>query len=234
MLDIIIEDEKYGIPEDFTIKKFVEVVKWDLEEQFYWTRIISDALDIPYDKADMIPVEKKQVILVFIMGLLYPKVYEVKKEYKGGKLKDFTKLNLGEFIDLDIMLTNGLTSIYGIIEKLYGIKAKDDMMISEVYPAVLYYLNFRKQIFKEYENLFGLNDNDGYMEEEGETIPIEYKWYELIVALADGKFLDITEVVKRPVKEAFNFLSYMKDKAEKEKKYLDDLQRNNRIGKGYM
>jgi hypothetical protein len=41
-------------------------------------------------------------------------------------------------------------------------------------------------------------------------------WYDLIATLAQDNFLQMNEVVKRPVVECFNFLAYMKDKKKKE------------------
>jgi len=62
-----------------------------------------------------------------------------------------------------------------------------------------------------------------------ERVDPAYNWYQFLMVLCDEKFLDINKVVDEPIIQALNFLAFKKDKAENEKRRLDDIQRNNRF-----
>ena len=141
-------------------------------------------------------------------------------------------MTLGKFIDMEIYLSEGYNkSIKDIIQTLWGVKPTEEFMISGVWQGIQSFISYRNSLYKNYTNLFG-GDDDGYAKTEIKQTTDEIKkiWYDIILTLAEGKFLVIEQVTDKPLISAFNWLAWNKDKMEKQKEELkkNDLQRNNR------
>jgi hypothetical protein len=104
-------------------------------------------------------------------------------------------------------------------------------MISGVWTGIQNFISYRNSLYKNYTNLFG-GEEDGYAESEIKqtTTDIKKVWYDIILTLAEGKFLEIDKVTDKPLVSAFNWLAWNKDRMEKQKEEIkkNDLQRNNR------
>jgi hypothetical protein len=223
---LLIDDNTYEVPDKLTIKQFRELANWDITLESNWRKILSIVMDIPYTEALLVPDKTVELVVTFLLDKIYPDSSPVKK----GAF-DIKNINVGLFVDMEVLISKGVQkSIYQIIERLYEVEPNDKMYIYDYYGGIKYYLNWRLNIFNSYRKLFGLDDefskNDIELEEK---VDPSYNWYQFLMVLCDEKFLDINKVVDEPIIQALNFLAYKKDKAENEKRRLDDIQRNSRF-----
>ena len=223
---LLIDDNTYEVPDKLTIKQFRELANWDITLESNWRKIVSIVMDIPYTEALLVPDKTVELVITFLLDKIYPDTAPVKK----GAF-DIKNINVGLFVDMEVLISKGVQkSIYEIIERLYEVEPNDKMYIYDYYGGIKYYLNWRLNIFNSYRKLFGLDDefskNDIELEEK---VDPSYNWYQFLMVLCDEKFLDINKVVDEPIIQALNFLAYKKDKAENEKRRLDDIQRNSRF-----
>lgn len=222
--ELHIDDKIYEVPHRLTIKHFKELSNWDIQVEENWRKVMSILMEVPYDEVELIPDKTIELAIAFLIDKIYPEV----PPKNDINIKD---IKVGLFIDMEMYIGRGVQrSIYDIIKKLYNIEPTDDMLLEDYWGGVKYYLNWRLSIFNSYRKLFGLDDefskNDIELEEK---IDPAYNWYQFIMVLADEDFLKIDEVVNKPIIEALNFLAYKKDKAEDERKRLNEVQRNNRL-----
>lgn len=223
---LLIDNNTYEVPDKLTIKQFRELANWDITLESNWRKIVSIVMDIPYTEALLVPDKTVELVVTFLLDKIYPDTAPVKK----GAF-DIKNINVGLFVDMEVLISKGVQkSIYEIIERLYEVEPNDKMYIYDYYGGIKYYLNWRLNIFNSYRKLFGLDDefskNDIELEEK---VDPSYNWYQFLMVLCDEKFLDINKVVDEPIIQALNFLAYKKDKAENEKRRLDDIQRNSRF-----
>lgn len=223
---LLIDNNTYEVPDKLTIKQFHELGNWDIMLESNWRKIISIVMDIPYTDAILIPDKTVELVITFLIEKIYPDTSPIKK----GAF-DINNITVGLFVDMEVLISKGVQkNIYNIIKRLYEIEPEDTMYIYDYYGGIKYYLNWRLNIFNSYRKLFGLDDefskNDIELEDK---VDPSYNWYQFIMVLCNENFLDINKVVEEPIIQALNFLAYKKDKAEDEKRKLDDLQRNSRF-----
>jgi hypothetical protein len=163
--------------------------------------------------------------------MIINKIFPDNAPIRKNKMVDINNVNVGLFVDLEVALSNGLQkNVDTIIKLLYNIDVEDSMFIEDYYGGIKYYLNWRLNIFNSYRKLFGLDDEFSKNDEElEEKVDPSYNWYSFIMVLSNEDFLKINEVVDKPIIEALNFLAYKKDKAENEKRKINELQRNSRL-----
>ena len=224
--ELLIDEKVYRIPKRLTIKQFKELANWDITIENNWRKVVSIVMDIPYSDTLKIPKKTIELVVTILLNKIYPDTAPIKK----GSF-DINNINVGLFVDMEVLITGGVQkNIYDIIKRLYEIEPADKMYIYDYYGGIKYYLNWRLNIFNSYRKLFGLDDefskNDMELEER---VDPAYNWYQFLMVLCDEKFLDINKVVDEPIIQALNFLAFKKDKAENEKRRLDDIQRNNRF-----
>jgi hypothetical protein len=232
MYTLVIKDNEYNLPEDLTLDQWIEITKYDIGVSFNHKKIISLSFGIPYDEVDIIPDKTIELLISFVYVMLYPEHQPLNKEYKGGQYINLQGITLGKFIDMEIYLSEGINkSIKDIVRLLWGVEPTKDFMISGVWTGIQNFISYRNSLYKNYTNLFG-GEGDGYAESEIKqtTTDIKKIWYDIILTLAEGKFLMIDNVTDKPLVSAFNWLAWNKDKMEKQKEELkkNDLQRNNR------
>lgn len=149
----------------------------------------------------------------------------------GGEYVNLQGLTLGKFIDLEVYLSEGLNKrIKDIVQLLWGVKPTEEFMISGVWKGIQNFIDYRNSLYKNYTNLFG-GEQEGYAEDIVTTTSDTKKiWYDIILTLAEGKFLYIDDVTDKPLISAFNWLAWNKDRMEKQKEEQkkNDLQRNHR------
>jgi hypothetical protein len=152
------------------------------------------------------------------------------KEYLEGKrFIDLEKLSLGTFVDLDILTSEGLSSnLTQIVSMLYRTDPEivGQLPIQDTWPAVRIWQDFRKGVYRQYAYLFGTEASDEQESDEQESskekpeVNIKEAWYKLIIALAGEDFLNIHQVVERPLMEALNFLTWLKSKRQDEERKM--------------
>lgn len=232
MYTLVIKEHEYKLPEDLTIDQWIEITKYDIGVSFNHKKIVSLSFNIPYEQVDMIPEKTIELLISFIYVMLYPEHQPLKKDYMGGQYINMQGITLGKFIDMEIYLSEGLNkSIKDIVKTLWGIEPTEQFMISGVWTGIQNFISYRNSLYKNYTNLFG-GEEDGYAESEIKqtTTDIKKIWYDIILTLAEGKFLEIDKVTDKPLVSAFNWLAWNKDRMEKQKEEIkkNDLQRNNR------
>ncbi len=232
MYTLVIKGKEYKLPEDLTIDQWIEITKYDIGLSFNHKKIVSLSFDIPYEEVDMIPEKTIELLISFIYVMLYPEHQPLNKEYMGGEYINMQGITLGKFIDMEIYLSQGLNkSIKEIVKTLWGVEPTEEFMISGVWTGIQNFISYRNSLYKNYTNLFG-GEEDGYAESEIKqtTTDIKKVWYDIILTLAEGKFLEIDKVTDKPLVSAFNWLAWNKDRMEKQKEEIkkNDLQRNNR------
>lgn len=232
MYTLVIKGNEYKLPEDLTIDQWIEITKYDIGVSFNHKKIVSLSFNIPYEEVDMIPDKTIELLISFIYVMLYPEHQPLNKEYMGGQYINMQGITLGKFIDMEIYLSEGLNkSIKNIVKTLWGVEPTEEFMISGVWTGIQNFISYRNSLYKNYTNLFG-GEEDGYAESEIKqtTTDIKKIWYDIILTLAEGKFLEIDKVTDKPLVSAFNWLAWNKDRMEKQKEEIkkNDLQRNNR------
>jgi len=227
MYKLVIEDKEYSLPEDMYLDKWIALSKWSPIPTFY-PQIISLGMDIPIDKVDLMPDDVKELAVTLIIALTSPDWKGVQRKYNGGELINLDEITLGQFIDLEVSIQDSLyKNIKQIISVLYsGAEVKATTRLSEVWGAIKYYMQWRILLYSKYKNLFDIGgDSDEVVEnKQDNNVNNAHIWYDIVMVLADNKFLNIDPVVNRPLIEALNWLAWNKDRIRKEQ---NELQRHN-------
>lgn len=228
MYSLIIKNKEYNFPTDFTLDMWREIVRFDLRNENHWDIIISLVLDVPKEDVLLVPYETKKLLVSIITVMLYPTELPFIEEYKKCKYKDLSTLTFGEFVDLDVYFSEGVgKNIRQIITTLYGKEPDGDWLFSKVWGGIVKYKNFRDSIYLNYKNLFSstgeVDVNDENLEKK--VSDVKYTWYNITMVLAEGKFLNIDEVVNKPLISALNWLAWNKEEIEKKQ---DELQKRNK------
>ena len=214
MYSLNINGIKYPLDKEWTLKEWMDLHKFDTSQEFLWPRMISQATGAPSELVYQIDHEVLHQAMVVITRNMQPSWVSLSPTYKGQKFIDLNKLTIGQFIDLEVALSRGLESnLHWLVGTLYSTEGESCLEWNyEVgFAAVQTWYVRRKQIYSEYEDLFDMEDGDGTPSNEDPG----HAWYDMLMVLADGEFLNIQHVVDRPMIEALNFLAWKKDQARK-------------------
>ena len=132
---------------------------------------------------------------------------------------DFNKITVGKFVDLETIIENGLNNNFiKFTDKMFDVQTWD-MPITKVYSEVTEYLNWRKNLFKNFEGLFENTEEEdlqdvgiGSKELQVSTFNRKWNWFGFIHRLANGDIFKMEDVSEINIIFAFNFLSYEKEK----------------------
>ena len=220
MYKLVIGDKEYELPNDLTLDKWVELNKWQAVPK----KLVSIGMGIPMEDVNHIPADTMQLATSLVAAIMNPEWYKIKKEINGHQLIDFDSMSLGKFIDLEIYVLDYFKRMPDMVKVLYGMKDTDGIMLSDVYTAVQSYLKWRILLYKQYSNLFNADAIDEEtIKDKHIKINAAHTWMDITMTLADGKFLNMDEVLNKPVIQAFNWLAWNKDRIRKE----NELQRHN-------
>ncbi len=211
----------------FKISHWLELAKLDTDNKYHWPKIMAIGFNRKFYKFLDISEDSLTLGVALVLNQLNAR--------RECKLKDFTQLTFGEFVDLDVYLVLGPEKNLDEILKL--ICVKPPKYIDEALWAIEQYANFRMSTYRQYAGLFGLNDKDEQEdvdEESFEPMKIAKNWYKVIVDLAHEDITKLDDITDQPLKKTFNFMSLQKEKAIEEnmkqlkQKRKHDLQRRNR------
>lgn len=217
MYKLEIDKHKFELDGSWSVEEWMALNKYDISLDFTWPAYISAATGASIDLCNKIPSNTLEVGVALIKSLMHPVWQKPKKEYQGKRLVDFANMTIGTFIDCETAVGRGLDQwMHLLIAALYEAKPNEVLKwkIQEVYPAAHHYLNWRLDLYKTYESLFDMKDSDS--EDTENTSDPAYMWYDMLMMLADEKFLNINDATERPVYEALNYLAWRKDKAKQE------------------
>lgn len=214
MVKFTIDDKTYKITERFTVEQWKNIVAWDFEDKANWPRIIASATGAPLNYLNNVVEESLELGIVFIASVINAR--------KETKIKDFNTITFGEWIDLDIYLNWGSDKhIEGILEIL----SPKTTMADEALWVIEKYSEWRLFIYKQYSKLFGLDEP--HEEYEGQKTDIAKSWYNVIISLANEDLLKIDAVTEQPLKKAFNFMAWKKEKQlEEQQRILKEKRKN--------
>lgn len=207
-MKLVIRKKEYEIPTNLSLEVWCDLMRYGFSEENY-NRIISIAFNIPEVRVKLIPKKQQEVCLTIIQTLMNPPI----RERHNLKI-NLNNITFGDFIDMEVYIDNGIhKNMKQIIDLLFDLEYSDELKITDVYEGLIKYFNFRKSIFNRYKKLF---DADDEIPTEKEKLPTSYIWWEILMILADGKFLNIDEATKKPLIQALNYISWNKDKNTRE------------------
>lgn len=207
MIKISIDNKSYELPERLTVDMWQRIVKWDIANEQLWPNIIGTATGAPVSQLAKATKESLELGIIFITALL--------QETKEAKIKDLSKMNFGQFIDLDIYLVDGIDKNLHKIANQFSDSVK---WADEALYVAQKATEWRNHIYKEYTYLFGLDEAAAFTE-EGEDYSandLARNWYDVIYSLANDNILNIEPITELPLKQALNFMATRKQKIEKQ------------------
>lgn len=204
-ITVNIDNTKYNIPERFTIEEWQQLQQWEFENAAHWPWIINTCMHVPaeaFNGADPKSMELFIGLIITAMNLRTLK--------HQPKLED---IKFGEFVDLDCFVSLGIEKH---ITDILGILKVDTPWANEGLAAVEQYVKWRGSIYKQYAQLFDLNDNDSdYIDTDKEFDPkdVARGWYKVIVELAGEDILKMDQITEEPLHKVLTFLQIKKEKA---------------------
>lgn len=229
--ELNIEDHTYSIPDFYTLGQWAKMNQWNMKDPNDWPFLVADALDIKNPGVIMkmkYEDETKFTFLVsIVLSALNLKGDEVAPEIHGHRMLNMNELNLGAFIDLDILASEG-KNLDKLFATLYDIPLETarELPVHLALPALKQFSDWRRSIYRSYSALFDyrdINPEDSVKPDASEETKMSpaHSWYEVVMALTDGTFRDIDYVVNRPFREAFNFLAWKKTKMAEERMAME-------------
>lgn len=218
---INILDKSYELPQRVTVGDFMALDGFDLLDMRHDALVCATLIHAPL--GDLQRASATDVLWLkahLLRPLIDMDQQPLLQQIDGYKLVQLHKLSIGDFADLDVLITEGVqTGLAQILELLYAapINRVEDWDMRVAWPAVLYYMTFREGIYKGYRNLFEVSESPV---EEGSTTATDeggphnarHAWYRVFMTLCNDRFLDLERVPHRPLIEALNFLAYQKEK----------------------
>jgi hypothetical protein len=223
-----IEDKTYTIPERLTIDQWTECTQWDFEDESHWPRLISILTGAPLDKLTLAPIEALE-LGIRLIG-------EIANQRTQAGMIDVRALKFGQFVDLEVHLGHGVDHKLGAI---IDILAPEVEYVDEALYIVQTYIDWRNSLYRQYSNLFGLNEEDeDDIDDEEHPIKdphaVARSWYRVMVQLSNENILNLDPVAEEGVVKTLNFMAYKKQQAIEEnakalnQKRQHDLQTNRR------
>jgi hypothetical protein len=205
--------------------------------------ILSILTNIPSndDIWDDMDIDDMNKLINSILWLKNEPTNNFKKSIGEYEIIDINRITFGEFLDLEYLYTdyyNNLSKICATLYRKYkidewGIKRYEpypeydieeraiyfeDVVISDVYGIIKYYLDFKSLINKTYD-LFEpteIDDEEALDEEDREAENQEkvyrnWAWESILYKLSNGDITKYDDILSKPIIFILNQLSYMKD-----------------------
>ena len=203
-----INDKKWEIPTRVTIEEWQDLQQWEFENQAHWPWIVSTISSFKAEEFNNADQDSMQLFIGFLISACNKRTLKVQP--------DFNKLKFGQFVDLDCFLALGVEkNILQILEILEVSTPWAD----EALAVIDQYVKWRSSIYKQYSDLFGLNQKTGLHTDDGEMYnpkEVARGWYLVIVDLAKENILNIDDVTEEPLQKTLTFLQIQKEQKIKE------------------
>jgi hypothetical protein len=226
-IKININNTTWEIPERLTLDQYSKAIQFDWDDPNYHPMVVSQLTGAPLH----LLIKGKKKAMYLGMALLVKSM----NQRTECKMIDLDKITFGQFVDLDVWITEGIVNNFKSIAALLAPEAK---WADEAMWAVDQYVQFRQHTLRQYSVLFGINERatSEELEEEGQKDRQHNarSWYKIIVGLANGDLLKIDAVTEQPLKKTLNFMSLQKaEQLEENQRKLKerrqyDLSRNRR------
>jgi hypothetical protein len=206
-----IGDTHYALKERLTIADWQALMKYDFTNVQDMPYILAAATDMPLQYAKMVPTDLSAIAVGYITELLNRRI-----QITG---KNFEKLTFGEFVDLDVYLNVDIIKHLDDILKILMINTE---WADEALYAVEQYSKYRNYVYRQYKQLFGLDDKDfeETQEQVVDRMSVARNWYKVIVSLAENDITKIDEITSYPLKKVLNFMAL-----QKEYRQLEEMER---------
>jgi len=202
-----INDKKWEIPTRVTIEEWKDLQQWEFTNQAHWPWIVSTISSFDAKEFDNADPDSMQLFIGFLIAACNKRTLKVQP--------DFNQLKFGQFVDLDCFLALGVEKNIAQILETLGV---DTPWADEALAVIDQYLKWRATIYKQYSQLFGLNNKDGLPNDDEFYDPKEVArgWYMVIMELANNNILRMDEVTEEPLQKTLTFLQIQKELKIKE------------------
>jgi hypothetical protein len=210
---ITLNNEKWPVPEEITVGQFSQVASLGLEDLKARRLICAIILDAPLQTFSQ--VEEEELEGVFNLTMASMLSLNEPRQYDGPI--DFEQLTFGQFVDLDSLSHMGLNdNMVEVISIIWQHEPEQiwNTPMARYWRGLEMWIERRKQVYEKYATFFNPDNIEASeTDEPAEAQDVRRAWYQAIVTLAGEDFLKVNQVVDRPLIEALNFLSYLKDQA---------------------
>lgn len=203
-MELIINKVEYKYPERITVEMWQAVMKYDFANPINWADIVHIATGAPKSQLLRAPEDALELGVAIMVQLCNVRTQ--------CKVMPVTELNFGQFVDLDVWLTMGVKShLADIASILVATEWADEALF-----AVEQFSHYRTHMYRQYAELFGLNedaeDDDELQPGKVDKLQAARNWYKIMVDLANDDILKIDEVTEQPLIKVFNFMALRKQK----------------------
>ena len=197
-----INDKKWEIPTRVTIEEWKDLQQWEFTNQAHWPWIVSTISSFDAKEFDNADPDSMQLFIGFLIAACNKRTLKVQP--------DFNQLKFGQFVDLDCFLALGVEKNIAQILETLGV---DTPWADEALAVIDQYLKWRATIYKQYSQLFGLNNKDGLPDDDEMYDPKEVArgWYMVIMELANNNILSMDVVTEEPLQKTLTFLQIQKE-----------------------
>jgi hypothetical protein len=197
-----INDKKWEIPTRVTIEEWKDLQQWEFTNQAHWPWIVSTISSFDAKEFDNADPDSMQLFIGFLIAACNKRTLKVQP--------DFNQLKFGQFVDLDCFLALGVEKNIAQILEILGV---DTPWADEALAVIDQYLKWRATIYKQYSQLFGLNNKDGLPDDDEMYDPKEVArgWYMVIMELANNNILNMDVVTEEPLQKTLTFLQIQKE-----------------------
>ena len=197
-----INDKKWEIPTRVTIEEWKDLQQWEFTNQAHWPWIVSTISSFDAREFDNADQDSMQLFIGFLIAACNKRTLK--------QQPDFNELKFGQFVDLDCFLALGVEKNITQILEILGV---DTPWADEALAVIDQYLKWRATIYKQYSQLFGLNNKEGLPNDDEFYDPKEVArgWYMVIMELADNNILRMDEVTEEPLQKTLTFLQIQKE-----------------------
>jgi len=197
-----INEKKWVIPTRVTIEEWKDLQQWEFENQAHWPWIVSAISSYDAKEFDGADPDSMQLFIGFLISACNKRTLKVQP--------DFNQLKFGEFVDLDCFLALGVEKNIVQILEVLGV---DTPWADEALAVIDQYVKWRSTIYKQYSQLFGLNDQRPDLPNDEVYNPKEVArgWYMVIMELADNNILHMDRVTEEPLQKTLTFLQIQKE-----------------------
>lgn len=202
-----INDKKWEIPTRVTIEEWRDLQQWEFTNQAHWPWIVSTISSFDVKEFDNADPDSMQLFIGFLIAACNKRTLKVQP--------DFNELKFGQFVDLDCFLALGVEKNIAQILETLGV---DTPWADEALAVIDQYVKWRSTIYKQYSQLFGLNNKEGLPNDDEFYDPKEVArgWYMVIMELANNNILNMDVVTEEPLQKTLTFLQIQKELKIKE------------------
>tara|TARA_R110000803_G_scaffold145076_1_gene210911 strand:+ start:48 stop:710 length:663 start_codon:yes stop_codon:yes gene_type:complete len=202
-----INEKQWEIPTRVTIDEWIALQQWEFENQGHWPWIVNTISHIDAREFNGADPDSMQLFIGFLIAAINKRTLKVQP--------DFNVLTFGEFVDLDCFLSLGVEKNIKQIMTSLGV---DTPWADEALAVIDQYIKWRTTIYKQYSQLFGLNEKDG-LPDDGEMYDpkeVSRGWYMVICELTNWDVLKMDQITDQPLHKILTYLQVKKEKTIKE------------------